>query len=220
MSSKIIYKEGDTIGLAIYLNDVSYIRERKALFICKCGKLFTAEICKVKSKRTKSCGCLMIEYYKKRTKQRTEILCKCGCAGLLTSINKRGENAKFIHGHNRGHNKPHTDGAKELISKKRINKGTGDKNVNWKGGITPINRIIRESTPYRLWRKAVFERDNYTCQDCGEKEKVSGKLEADHIKPFAYFPELRFSIDNGRTLYKECHKKTDTYLWKCNIKYR
>lgn len=85
----------------------------------------------------------------------------------------------------------------------------GEKNHNWKGGITPINKKIRASLEYKLWRKSVFERDNYTCI-WGGKEHGS-KLHADHIKPFAYFPELRFAIDNGRTLCIECHKKTDTF---------
>jgi len=61
---------------------------------------------------------------------------------------------------------------------------------------------------YRLWRQGVFERDNYTCQHCG---KVGYKLAADHIKPYSTHPELRYDIDNGRTLCMSCHTKTDTY---------
>ena len=79
---------------------------------------------------------------------------------------------------------------------------------SWKGGITTINQKIRRSREYRLWRIAVFERDNYTCIFCG---CVGGRLNADHIKPFALFPELRFAIDNGRTLCDDCHRKTETF---------
>ena len=93
----------------------------------------------------------------------------------------------------------------------------GDKNWNWKGGITPINNAIRNSLEYKLWRKAVYERDNLTCVWCGKKggwnkntrERIV--INADHIKPFALFPELRFAIDNGRTLCVNCHKTTSTY---------
>lgn len=96
---------------------------------------------------------------------------------------------------------------KELIEKMKISK-TGEKHWNWKGGITPINNRIRKTSEYKLWRKSVFERDNYTCIWCGYK---GNKIQADHIKPFALFPELRFAIDNGRTLCIDCHKTTDTY---------
>lgn len=88
---------------------------------------------------------------------------------------------------------------------------SGERHWNWKGGITPSNHLIRNSFEYKLWRKAVFERDNFTCRACG---KVGGVLNADHIKPFAWFPELRFAIDNGRTLCVSCHRKTDTYGYK------
>ena len=97
----------------------------------------------------------------------------------------------------------------------------GKKHWNWKGGKTPINMTIRGSLEYKLWRTAVFERDNYTCIWCGVRNGNGKRIElhADHIKPFAYFPELRFAIDNGRTLCRECHKKTDTYGGKSNKKY-
>ena len=81
----------------------------------------------------------------------------------------------------------------------------------WKGGKTESNKLIRQSLEYRLWRESVFKRDNWICIWCGKK---GGELAPDHIKPFCDYPELRFAIDNGRTLCHECHKKTDTYGWK------
>ena len=95
----------------------------------------------------------------------------------------------------------------------------GKNNPNWKGGIAPINKKIRTSLEYKLWRKAIFERDNYTCQECnarnGNGETIT--LNADHIKPFAFFPELRFELTNGRTLCVPCHKKTNTYAKKTYV---
>ena len=86
---------------------------------------------------------------------------------------------------------------------------SGEKCNFWKGGITAKNLLLRTSFNYKKWRKAVFERDDYTCQECGDNK--GGNLEADHIKPFSKYPKLRFDIKNGRTLCKSCHQKTDTY---------
>jgi 5-methylcytosine-specific restriction endonuclease McrA len=62
----------------------------------------------------------------------------------------------------------------------------------------------------REWRELVFRRDDYTCQMCGVK---GGRLQADHIKPYADHPELRHELSNGRTLCVPCHRSTPTYGW-------
>ena len=84
----------------------------------------------------------------------------------------------------------------------------GAKSHLWRGGITKVNVKIRSSLEYRLWREAVFKRDDWTCVKC---KKRGVKLNADHIKQFAFYPKLRFKVNNGRTLCEDCHKKTDTY---------
>jgi|ERR1035437_4369587 hypothetical protein len=83
----------------------------------------------------------------------------------------------------------------------------------WKGGITPINEKIRKSVEYKLWREVVFKRDNYTCIWCGAKSGNGEAiiLNADHIKRFSQYPELRLAIDNGRTLCEDCHRTTENY---------
>lgn len=114
----------------------------------------------------------------------------------------------------------------------------GKKHWNYKGGTSPLYEAIRGSFEYENWRKATFERDDYTCKECFKR---GGKeLHSHHKKPFALiFKEFlqqysQFSpiedkeilirlttsyqpfwdIDNGETLCIECHKKTDNYLVK------
>lgn len=114
---------------------------------------------------------------------------------------------------------------KEMIEKANIkrrglipwNKGKpgprGEKSHRWKGGKTKERKIIMSRFEYKLWRRAVFERDGYTCVFCGRKRKKGDRvvLNADHIKPFCDYPELRLAIDNGRTLCEECHRATPTW---------
>lgn len=85
-----------------------------------------------------------------------------------------------------------------------------------------LDKIIRHSSQYKLWRQEVFKKDNFTCVTCGVR---GGVLRADHIKQFAQIiseyqikslehallcGEL-WDINNGRTLCNNCHLLTPTY---------
>ena len=80
----------------------------------------------------------------------------------------------------------------------------GENNNLWKGGISSENNVIRNSAEYRNWRKEVYARDNWTCQDCGKR---GGELHTHHVFSFVDFPEHRFEIWNGTTLCRLCHAK-------------
>jgi hypothetical protein len=62
----------------------------------------------------------------------------------------------------------------------------------------------RSSPEYVQWRAKVFERDDYTCQKCGQR---GGVLNAHHIKSYAKYKKLRTDVTNGITLCEVCHKK-------------
>ena len=124
--------------------------------------------------------------------------------------------------------KPSHRKGKKLSSIHKINLSLshkGNKNINRKGGVTPITGLVRKSIKYQEWRKQVFTRDNFTCREC---KKQGVYLEAHHDKrlfsklmqeAIFYFPLLNiydacmlytpfWDINNGKTLCEECHSKT------------
>ena len=138
--------------------------------------------------------------------------CSSKCANVTKSRKTKGrpfpeEQKKLLSALKKG--KPLHPAVLEGFKKKFPDGRFGELSGNWKGGVTPENHRIRTSEEYKQWAKAVKERDNYTCQDCGQR---GGILHSDHRKSFAYFPDLRFNLDNGRTLCIDCHKKTDNYM--------
>ena len=172
------------------------------LFLYFCGmKEYTCKHCKTTFKSNKG------------DKSRTPLFCSRKCSathnGAKTDIKEKFAKAKigktpWNKGLKMWENKEHPKGTKGM----KFPQNAGENSRFWKGGISTINEKERKSTKCKDWKKSVFERDNYTCVDCGKK---GGELNADHIKPFALFKELRFDVNNGRTLCVECHYKTDTY---------
>lgn len=118
-------------------------------------------------------------------------------------------------------------GKERLDNRMRI----GKKGFNYIDGRTPLHFLIRNLEYNKKWRKAVFKRDNYTCEDCNVR---GGNLEAHHKKRFSVllteflqhynqFSPLEdketltrlamkhkpfWNIKNGKTLCKDCHNKT------------
>lgn len=91
-----------------------------------------------------------------------------------------------------------------------------------RGGVSSIAMLIRGITEYKNWRAVIYERDQYTCQECGAR---NCELNADHIVSFAAILRAHsiVSVDdavkcaalwdtgNGRTLCVPCHLKTPTH---------
>lgn len=80
---------------------------------------------------------------------------------------------------------------------------TKEGHPKWKGGITSEYHLARNNAEAKEWREAVFRRDSYSCQGCGDN--CGGNLVAHHILPFARNPETRYLVVNGQTLCEGCH---------------
>lgn len=76
------------------------------------------------------------------------------------------------------------------------------KHKGFNRGLSTKNDLIRHGAKYKIWRQAIFEKDDFICQKCGTR---GGYLVAHHAKNFAEHPELVYAIDNGVTLCKDCH---------------
>jgi hypothetical protein len=121
--------------------------------------------------------------------------------------------------------KKHTEETRRLFKIQRVGKPhphkgvSGPRNPFWKGGVTPVHRMVRVMPEYYDWRDKVLQRDNYTCLICQER---GGVLNVDHIVPFSHILfveritnvedarncEFLWEIENGRTLCEKCHKQS------------
>lgn len=146
---------------------------------------------------------------------RKEGTCECGekfiggkkrkyCDKCLSNLLKNNQNYKLVNPKNRPR---------------------GENHPMWKGGITFWRKTIWDSRKYSDWRKAVFNRDNYTCQKCNIKNGNGKtiKLEAHHT-PIGFADLLRkykitskaeadiceeiWDISLGQTLCIDCHQLT------------
>ena len=82
-----------------------------------------------------------------------------------------------------------------------FNSHRGKNHPHWQG-----NRTSNKNMRTRFWREIrneVLKRDSYTCQLCGSNEN----LHVDHIQKWEAYIDMRFNIDNCRTVCMACHYK-------------
>ena len=130
---------------------------------------------------------------------------------------KIGKKISEEHKENIKRNHPHLSGAKsslfgkKLSIERRIKTSAIQQGIpvgQWKGFKSPILLRIRKSSEMKQWREKIFERDDWTCQECYIRGK---RLHVHHIRKFSKFSSLRFDVNNGISLCKSCH---DKILWK------
>ena len=187
-------------------------RRRKARCICSCGTIRDYAISELERGDTRSCGCLrkkiifdrcfedltnktygkllVVEYAgpHRRGGSQWKSECLCGKTSTVkaTRLKSGTTTSCGCYQKCRGSEHWNYDHSKSLIERENSKRGK-------------IKDIL-----YDDWRKAVFMRDNYTCQLTGIK---GGDLVSHHLYSWNTHKELRYIVDNGITISTILHNK-------------
>ena len=89
-----------------------------------------------------------------------------------------------------------------------IERLTGKNNHEYRHDLSKKERDEHKNRRYCpknwAWRRRVFVRDDYTCQNCGCRGK---SIAAHHIYSYHSHKKLRYTTSNGVTLCVKCHRK-------------
>lgn len=123
---------------------------------------------------------------KSRIKQNTYWICKCSCGAIVSAYSAALK-----------------DGRQKTCGNNTIHH-SAENNPNWKNGTTPIAIKRRSSQEYKKWRQNVYKKDYLTCQCCGKTIKEI-ELHAHHILNMSQYDDIKYSVNNGITLCRNCH---------------
>lgn len=86
---------------------------------------------------------------------------------------------------------------------------SGENHPLWNPNLTEKERMEGRHYPeYTNFIKLVMDRDNYTCQCCGQEH---GDIEVHHLDSYDWCVEKRNDVTNGITLCNKCHKSFHSY---------
>ncbi len=91
------------------------------------------------------------------------------------------------------------------MGKERRDK-VGKNNPAYIDGRTPLRTRIRDCAKSLAWKQACLERDNYTCQETGQR---GGKLEVHHVKRFSEILEEFLSLNSDLDPVNDCDSLFD-----------
>lgn len=214
--------------LTVLYKKTKHIKNKAPIWICDCDcgtKNIEVNAYSLKKKNggTKSCGCLLREKITEygrglidisgkrygslvvecnsgvRKHNRILWLCNCDCGNSsLVYKSALTQDATVSCG---------------CYKAKLASERKGDKHPSWKGGVILVTQKDRYTVEYKQWRKAVYHRDNYTCQVC----KIRGsQLNAHHLESFHCNEHLRYEVSNGITLCEGCHERFHVMFSKEN----
>lgn len=118
-------------------------------------------------------------------------------------------------GHRKKPGRVFSESHKKALSKAHIAKDwTGERNRNWRGGVSIANWKARQGGQYRRWRREALQYAENQCQDCGTKQGTacecccaSIKLHVHHAESFAANPSRRYDPTNSVVLCPKCHRQ-------------
>ena len=186
---------------------------------CDCGNITYVHTGNLgeSQRKTKSCGCLHKEVVSislvgnrygrlsvikqgKHIGDKIGWVCKCDC-GEVTTVS--GTHL--------------TSGATQSCGCLQREMVTGKNNHNYNPNKTDEERLKKRYVLGKHtidgFRNKVYERDQYTCQVCGQ---VGGTLNAHHLDGWNWAVDKRFDTDNGVTLCESCHNEFHNVYGKGN----
>lgn len=105
----------------------------------------------------------------------------------------------------------HSEATRRKLSEQRL----GNRSSSWNGGSSEENRGRYQHVDYKLWREAVYSRDDFTCAKTGER---GGVLRPHHIYSWSKHPQIRLDVYNGITMTEEAHDNFHkTYGYSCDL---
>ena len=207
---------GKRIGKLVAIEATNERRRGSVIWLmqCDCGNT-----CRVSTKHMsgkfaiKSCGCIrtgigmkdhagsrfgrLVAIEPTDRRQAGFVIWKCLCdCGNISYVNSR----NLVSGGTKSCGCLGREISSEMMKAK-----IGPLNYLWNPEKTDAERKDdRKYKEYDEWRNAVYLRDCFTCQKCGDS--TGGNLIAHHIEGYTDNLELRTEASNGITLCEKCHK--------------